>query len=580
MSRSIEPLSRKELLRDLIREARLWRVSLITLGSFFGGSLEALFLLILTRASLALSSGETIEVGPAQLSTPQWLLCGLVVLFVRFLIAVWTVRASTVVWSKVGEAFRLRMFEAYLRAPWPVQSEYGRGRVQELISTHCGAAAMAINWFTSCLSSGANFLALLIVAIVVNPLASAGGLIALGLIALVLSPLRTQLHRRSAELAVANLRLAEEAAELADLALEIRIVGVRSEALTEASEVVADHRTATQRSDFTRFAIAPIYLFLAYAALLAVIGVATSISSSALPGFGAVVVILLRALSYAQGMNVGWNGVIGALPSLSVVDCEIRSMQPVAEGCLRLTADEKPSVIEFRSVSFAYGSTKVLDNVSFRIRPGERVGIAGPSGAGKSTLLELLVGLREPTSGDVLYEDQRLSEVLRSDWTTVLAFVPQTPGMRRGTLASNIRFWRSTMTDEAVMRGAQAASLFGPEERESLLEHDAGPNGSRISGGQRQRVAIARALAGDPAVVVLDEPTSALDRATEDDVSQALFQVGGSSTLVVVSHRIETLERCDRILVLNNGRIERELVPAPGERIALERAIHAPGVSG
>ena len=223
--------------------------------------------------------------------------------------------------------------------------------------------------------------------------------------------------------------------------------------------------------------------------------------------------------------------------------------------------------IELRDVTFDYGadggtptSRPALDGIDLVVRRGEFLGICGPTGGGKSTLLDVLVGLLPPTSGQVLIDGHDVTE-RRSWWWSQLGVVSQSVFLTDDTLRRNIAFGRSgaDLDEERLARCVSRAQLDEviaglPDGLDTVV----GERGVRLSGGQRQRVAIARALYREPEVLVLDEGTSALDGATEAAIMGALEEVSGTRTLIAVAHRLTTIRRADRIVVIADGRIAAE----------------------
>jgi ATP-binding cassette subfamily B protein len=214
--------------------------------------------------------------------------------------------------------------------------------------------------------------------------------------------------------------------------------------------------------------------------------------------------------------------------------------------------------LTFDRVSFAYDSRQsVLDEVSFRVDAGETIGIVGLSGAGKSTLVQLLLRLREPDSGVYRVSSTDVRQIARAAWQHQVAYVSQEPRLLGGTVTENIRYFRDHVDGEAVESAAKMAHIH--EEVLSWpggYDHRVGQRLDAVSGGQRQRLCLARALAGKPEILVLDEPTSALDPHSEVAIQQSLEELRGAVTLFIVAHRMSTLSTCDRIMVLESGRIE------------------------
>jgi ATP-binding cassette subfamily B protein len=210
-------------------------------------------------------------------------------------------------------------------------------------------------------------------------------------------------------------------------------------------------------------------------------------------------------------------------------------------------------------VRFAYPTrpdVSVLDSVSFSVRQGEKVAIVGPSGAGKSTIFHLVLRFYDVASGSVTYDGVRVSDCDPHDLRRRIALVPQDVMVFGASVAENIRFGRLDASDADV---ARAAELAGAVEFINRLpqryETPIGERGVTLSGGQRQRIAIARAILRDAPLLLLDEATSSLDAESETQVSAALARLMQGRTTLVIAHRLATVLSCDRILVLDHGRI-------------------------
>jgi len=214
--------------------------------------------------------------------------------------------------------------------------------------------------------------------------------------------------------------------------------------------------------------------------------------------------------------------------------------------------------VVFNHVWFRYNdrADDVLKDLTFEVRPGTSVAVVGPSGAGKSTLLSLLLRLYEPTQGQVLIDDYDIRDVKISSLRQHISMVPQEPILFSGTIAENIVYGRGESHPNDIVRAAKAAELHDfvmslPEKYESHV----GERGANLSGGQKQRLAFSMALLSDPAILILDDTTSALDARTEARIQETLDQVMEGRTTFVITHRIATAMRADRILVLDNGRM-------------------------
>jgi subfamily B ATP-binding cassette protein MsbA len=208
-------------------------------------------------------------------------------------------------------------------------------------------------------------------------------------------------------------------------------------------------------------------------------------------------------------------------------------------------------------VGFAYDPRQpVLTDLSFEARPGELVAIVGPTGAGKTTVMNLLHRFYDPTEGSITIDGQDLRQVTMDSWYRQIALVPQETILFGGTILDNIRYGNEKATQEEVVAASRAAHAHDfimsfPDQYQTIV----GEKGINVSGGQRQRIAIARAIVKNPRILLLDEATSALDSESERLVQQALEQLMKGRTTFVIAHRLTTIQRADRILVLNKGRL-------------------------
>lgn len=214
--------------------------------------------------------------------------------------------------------------------------------------------------------------------------------------------------------------------------------------------------------------------------------------------------------------------------------------------------------IEFRHVSFAYPEmpTRVLNDISFRVAPGEKVGIVGRIGSGKSTAGRLVLGLYEPEDGAVLVGGSDIRQLDPADLRRNIGYVAQDTHLFFGSVKDNIAFGVRNVDDAMILRAAQIAGVSDfVEHMPQGYDLQVGERGSALSGGQRQAVAIARALLLDPPLLVLDEPTSSMDNATEAAFRTRLGQIIADKTVVLITHRGSLLQLVDRIIIVDNGKV-------------------------
>ncbi len=214
-------------------------------------------------------------------------------------------------------------------------------------------------------------------------------------------------------------------------------------------------------------------------------------------------------------------------------------------------------IIRFDNVTFHYPSrpeTAALANFNLDVVPGETIAFVGPSGAGKSTAFQLLLRFYDPDSGRVMIDDRRLADLRPEDIRAQIGLVPQETVLFGASARDNIRYGRPTATDAEIEAAAVAAAADGflrklPQGYDTFL----GERGTRLSGGQRQRIALARAILKDPPILLLDEATSSLDAESERLVQEALEKLMQGRTTVVIAHRLATVLKADRIVVMDHG---------------------------
>ncbi len=281
---------------------------------------------------------------------------------------------------------------------------------------------------------------------------------------------------------------------------------------------------------------------------------------TAVPMLGALALGTQRLLPALQQAYGSWSSVVANYASL--VDTVELLDQPLPVGALQtdLALLHFQDSICFNNVRFRYNSDGpwVLDGLNITIPKGTRLGIVGSTGSGKSTTLDMLMGFLLPTEGELLVDGQPITGSRIRAWQRVIAHVPQSIYLSDSTLAENIAFGvPKDLIDldrvQQVARQAQIAEFI--EGKAEGYDAVVGERGVRISGGQRQRLGIARALYKQASVLVLDEATSALDNETEHSVMRAVEELNSDFTIVLIAHRLTTVQSCDMILELEHGRI-------------------------
>ena len=355
--------------------------------------------------------------------------------------------------------------------------------------------------------------------------------------------------------------------------------GLASEALTAVQIVQAFTHVLVTRAQFSavnekgfasalnriglRAVMTFVVMFLAFAGVVGVLWIGAHDVRTGVMTPGELVQFLIYAVMVAGAVGALseiWSEVQRAAGATERL-VEIMQASDTVQDPARPVAPAQPvrGGLVLDDVRFHYPSrpeTAALDGVSLTIAPGETVALVGPSGAGKSTVFQLLLRFFDPNSGRILLDGIDLRDMNRDAFRKNFALVPQDSVIFAGSARENIRFGRPEASDTEVEAAALAAAAHDfisalPQGYDTFL----GERGVMLSGGQRQRIAIARAILRDAPVLLLDEATSALDAESERLVQRAVEQLGQGRTVLVVAHRLATVKRADRIVVLDHGRI-------------------------
>ena len=312
---------------------------------------------------------------------------------------------------------------------------------------------------------------------------------------------------------------------------------------------------------FPRYAIEALGLLL-IALLALLLSWQRGSSDVVIPVLGTLALGSQRLLPALQQMYSGWaliNGYRSAVDDVLVMLDQPMPVRVLREGQRPM---ELVVSLHLQQLSFRYSDDgpSVLNQIDVEIHRGERIGIIGSTGSGKSTFVDLLMGLLKPTAGKILVDGQDLHAVdhpeLLMAWRSSIAHVPQSIYLADGSIAENIAFGLpKDQIDMAMVRKAAEQAQIAAFIESSTEGYNSfvGERGIRLSGGQRQRIGIARALYKQAQVLVFDEATSALDSATEQMVMEAIESLSKQLTIVMVAHRLSTVERCDRVIKLNEG---------------------------
>lgn len=284
-----------------------------------------------------------------------------------------------------------------------------------------------------------------------------------------------------------------------------------------------------------------------------------------IPQLATFCVAAYKLMPSVNGISTYMNSIIFSKASIDLVYHDIKEIEELEKQKEKehgdLTKMEFSDFIEVKGVSFRYRGTEkdVLSDVDIRIPKGHSVALIGPSGGGKTTMADIILGLLEPEKGSVLVDGVDIRDNLES-WGKNIGYIPQVIYLTDDSIRKNVAFGikDSDIDDEQVWKALEGAQL--KEFVTGLpngLDTEVGEHGDRISGGQRQRIGIARALYRNPEILVFDEATSALDNETEKEVMKAIEGLQGTKTMLMIAHRLTTIEHCDTVYKVENGKVEK-----------------------
>jgi ATP-binding cassette subfamily B protein len=560
-ARGSSPPSTGERLSLLIGDRR-GLIALLALCSIVSGFVEAATLAMVAQlAASVVGTGHKATHNPvlslvnlhASVGEQILITFGLCILRLALQIPLSTLPAR--IGAQVMARLRTELFDAFSRASWTVQSRGREGNLQEIMTNQVGQAVNGVSGTTGLIASSLQFAVLMVSALFLSPIAAVavGGMtvVLFGL----LRPMRTRGGSYAKALSQAQLRYANGVAESNRLAEETHVFGAGGVQRERILKSVEQSRHWYFRSQVLARLIANVYQSLIYMLLVGGIWVLHLIGGSHTGSLAGVVLLLLRAGMAGQIVQGNYQTVVQSVPFIE------RAQQTLAS--FRDGADEDEGqplasieTVSFEHVSFAYNpEIPVLSDIDFFVRGGEAIGIVGPSGAGKSTVVQLLLRLRRAAEGRYLINGVPAESFAREDWYRRVSYVPQEPRLLHASVADNIRFFRE-LDDEHIERAARLARIHDDITGWAAgYETIIGPRADAVSGGQQQRICLARALAAEPDVLVLDEPTSALDPQSEALISASLKTIRNELTLFIVAHRMSTLEMCDRVMVIVDGRL-------------------------
>ena len=327
----------------------------------------------------------------------------------------------------------------------------------------------------------------------------------------------------------------------------------KTEVMRYFRRVVSVIRNRVYSRALVEFISQGVMVTVVFLGIWAVIGDFWGLTLGTLMAFSFVSGSLYRPL---KALTQVWNGIHDALPSAERIFELLDADEELSDESDAVAISRLSKGIRFRGVVFHYGREEVLRGLDLEIPAGQTVALVGPTGAGKTTIADLVLRFYDPESGSIEFDGVDARRITRSSLRQLCAVVTQEPFLFDTTILENIRYGRPEASFAEVVEAARAANAHDfVEKLPQAYETTVGELGGQLSGGQRQRITIARAILRDPQLLILDEPTSALDAKSEQVVQEAIGNLMKGRTVIVIAHRLATVQSADKIAVLENGRI-------------------------
>lgn len=464
--------------------------------------------------------------------------------------------------TSYSKAMRERLYRQMLLSSFSYLRSQKIGNFDHVLVSDLKSSAILLQYSTEVIGSATNFCSYAAIAFVLSPSIAAVTLAGGALFLFAWNPVFMRMHKHMRTLMRIRTDTAHAIGETLIGIKTIKALAVEKESLLRVRGFFDTTEMIERKKDIVRLgaklSVEPVSLLF----IAGVFAVSYFYLSFDITTFVPIVYLIQQMFVRVSKIQ----------SSLHMVEDTLVPAERVAEMIMETEANKEPrggtlpftfgTELALSHVQFSYRGEPVFSDLSFSVKRGEFVGVIGPTGSGKTTMVDILLRLMEPSRGRVLLDGTDASQFRIADWRKKIMYVPQESFLLNATIADNVRFFQSDITDEVVREATERAQLGSLVARlPKGIDTPVGERGAELSGGERQRIAIARALARKPEVLIFDEATSALDFETEASVKSVIDGLKGTVTIIVIAHRISTVLGADRIIALENGEIVEEGSP-------------------
>ncbi|MBI5728767.1 MAG: ABC transporter ATP-binding protein [Candidatus Magasanikbacteria bacterium] len=488
----------------------------------------------------------------------------LILIFVLFMVKAAVVFIVAYVSARFNTRYerntRSSLFRLTLGATWPYLSKQNLGHLEQVLTTDVNYSSNLLSYLSTVLLTVANLVVYGLIAINISPAIALLTAIAGVIIFFVFKPFFHKNKMLSGKLESVYKQLAHYVNEsmlgvktIKSLAVEPSVKRRGDISFDQASDLGV--RIVSTRN-FTNALLQPVGLLF----VVLIFAFFYKMKSFNFASFAVIVYAINKIFAFLQIAQSQIHAISSYVPYVQSIERyreEVAAHQELDVGDQLFSFHHS---LEFKEVNFSYAPARgALRDISFSIKKGEMLGIVGPSGAGKTTIVDLILRLLRPESGQILLDNQNITELPLTVWRSKLGYVSQDIFLMNDTIENNIRFYNDALTKEEMVRSAKMANILDfieslPQKFSTLI----GERGVKLSGGEKQRIILARTLARKPDILILDEATSALDNESELLIQKSIEGLKGTVTVVAIAHRLSTVLAADRLLVVENGTITEE----------------------